>query len=307
MTKPLNVGNRKSVSSRVDPPLPSKLPDYFDNSRLRILFDRLAIDIWESIRIAYSQGLRISEDSFTDFLGLSIARSALNGIVIRRIGNREEATNGMDWEWWIGSSRRNNWCGVFIQTKKIYIPEKANSVATYKQLRRPFEQLDRLDEHARYHNAVPLYCFYNHVDKWLASSVESKCPRSAGDYRVVGCTFVPATDVRSVHDARGTSASFYRLHQSMHALPWRCLFEDQTENWEVEHKNGLAPEWDVGDQALPEHVQPLANKLDRRVSQVPLFLGSTHDSASIRHNFALLPKRILLIDVDQLELAIPND
>jgi hypothetical protein len=98
-----------------------------------------------------------------------LARKYRALLAIYRFNNFEEAQNGADWEWWMGS-RRRGWICLRFQAKKL-------KDGVYREIghrlqggRRQYDVL--IDSAARDEQKLsapiwPLYCFYN---GWLGSS-----------------------------------------------------------------------------------------------------------------------------------------
>lgn len=181
------------------------------------LFERLAVDTWERLQAANSTGIAQSEETITDINLLEMARARLPRLRVYKATRAEESATGFDWEWWIGS-QRHGWWRYAIQAKRL----DATS-GTYRALRHSVGsryQIDILEDFARSQGAIPLYCFYNHVDS--ATAVQGWQCNHPIEEAQLGCTLVPLDTVKTVHRPRN-SRRFADLHRHRHSLPWRCL------------------------------------------------------------------------------------
>ena len=192
------------------------------------LFEHLAESAWGWLGDARRLGLGFSEDTISDLTMLEIARRGLSGVDVIRVSKRRERDFGFDWLWVI--SRPGALAAIYVvQAKKMKLDQ--SSPYSYGRLRYqagPRYQIDALERCADQLGAVPLYCFYNNVDyqtarmHWNCRAQIRGQVRQA-DLHQLGCTLVPLSVVRPVHDTR-MGKNFNSLHLSSEALPWRCLF-----------------------------------------------------------------------------------
>ena len=131
-------------------------------------FEQLASDTWD--RLLYSSKLNCtqSETTITDINLLDLIRANLSNIKIKKASVDDEKKYGFDWEWWIRSNT-SGWWRYSVQAKKLY------TSGTYERLRHKVKQktkqltikrfqIDLLENFARRHKTIPLYCFYNYTD-----------------------------------------------------------------------------------------------------------------------------------------------
>jgi hypothetical protein len=82
------------------------------------LLEKLAKKIWRRIRDASEYGISQGEVGMTDYLLLEIVRSETPAIKVLKTNPRQEASQGTDWEWWIGPAA-SGWICCAIQAKKL--------------------------------------------------------------------------------------------------------------------------------------------------------------------------------------------
>lgn len=107
------------------------------------------------------------------------------------------------------------WYRYAVQAKKIEV-----RTGRYAQLGHKVGgvlQLDILEPYAKANDAVPLYCFYNHVD----GAVPWNC-NYAVEIEQLGCSVTPSKVVRAALKKRG-ARTFAHIHNQKQTLPWRCL------------------------------------------------------------------------------------
>ena len=172
------------------------------------LFESLAGLAWDWLGDARRLELGFSEDTISDLTMLEIARLGSNEVRVKRVSKRDERLVGFDWLWVI---RRSGTPPIIyvVQAKKLKLQTKKYSYGKLKYRAGPKYQINALDDFANWVGAVPMYCFYNHVDDRTAGQ-HWHC-REPIDVSQLGCTLVPLETVRSIH-----------LYPD--AVPWRCLF-----------------------------------------------------------------------------------
>ena len=150
------------------------------------LFEHLAASTWGWLADARRLGLGFSEDTVSDLAMLEIARGGWSGVDVRRVSKRSERLVGFDWLWVVSRPGRLPTIYV-VQAKKVKLNRSQSY--SYGRLRYPAGsryQMDALEDFADWIGAVPMYCFYNHVDNLtapdaleLSRAVATGCP-SAG-------------------------------------------------------------------------------------------------------------------------------
>lgn len=181
------------------------------------VLEELAADTWSRIPLVRSLRLAFGEETFTDLLLLDLMLRAGRRARIVPTTKPDEAKQGTDWEWWIGSNS-TGWIHYVIQAKRI-----AGSGNRYKSLTHKVggvPQIDLLEGYAQSQGAFPLYCFYNSVERPDFSSFWH-CGLKL-DAPQLGCTVVPSPVVRKAIQTHG-GKNFDFIHQDDRALPWRCL------------------------------------------------------------------------------------
>ncbi|WP_055884225.1 DUF6615 family protein [Devosia sp. Root105] len=122
-------------------------------------FQELGALTWQRMTDAQRAGLKWSEETNTETLLLELGRRHPAQIVIQAFNRSEEASNGADWEWHIGSP--GCWAGLRVQAKRL---EPGSSdfkrLQTQKAKKQKLPQIDNLLAHAKKDRLNPAYCFY---------------------------------------------------------------------------------------------------------------------------------------------------
>jgi len=172
---------------------------------------------WERIRYSELTRIAINEEAITSLNLLDLQRKHPFRIRTRTFTRHQEAINGTDWEWWLGSGM--NWLGLRVQAKKL----KPN-VRKYRDIDKTHpvhgRQVDNLINHALNSNPprVPIYVFYNYWDvnlynpPWLCESYPIDIP-------MLGCGISHASFVRNVMNQN----SEYLADFAQNMYPWSCL------------------------------------------------------------------------------------
>lgn len=143
------------------------------NGRTVELFERLADWAGVSFPPRRKRESRGAEQTLTEHLLLEIKRARLPNVWVRQHPPdplnpkailREDLT-ALDWEWWIGSPRRK-WLRFAVQAKKLDL--KSQRYRKLKHLVGTEAQHELLARYAAANDAIPLYCFYNHVPDFEA-------------------------------------------------------------------------------------------------------------------------------------------
>ena len=187
------------------------------------LYESLAELTWGWLRDSRRLGLGFSEDTVSDLAMLEIGHTVPNEVGVFRVSKLDERLVGFDWLWVISRTGMTPRFYV-VQAKKL----KLDHTSTYSYGRLRYKagsryQIDALEEFADWLGAIPLYCFYNHVDDRTAARHWNCRVQQPPDPPQMGCTVVPLDVVRPVHDARGPKR-FDSIHWHPDAVPWRCLF-----------------------------------------------------------------------------------
>ena len=187
------------------------------------LFEHLAASTWGWLADARRLGLGFSEDTVSDLAMLEIARGGWSGVDVRRVSKRSERLVGFDWLWVVSRPGRLPTIYV-VQAKKVKLNRSQSY--SYGRLRYPAGsryQMDALEDFADWIGAVPMYCFYNHVDNLTAQMHWNCRVQLLPDVPQLGCTLAPLDVVRPIHDGPDPKG-FRSIHRNPDALPWRCLF-----------------------------------------------------------------------------------
>ena len=185
------------------------------------------------MRVGPRRGLKFREESLTDH-NLFELDQRHPGLTVYKFDGREEALNGADFDWWIGSDA-SGWLGMRFQAKKL-------DDGSYKELGRwvgSERQYDILLRESRMDGVWPMYCFYNGWDgPWPAAVTNRVCPRNyepppllksrtgrdCGHTKLehFGCAVAPAPAVARRH--RGQRGGRLELDSYLPAsIPWSFL------------------------------------------------------------------------------------
>jgi hypothetical protein len=158
------------------------------------LLEDLARRTWHRILDGHFWDIRQGETTISDYLLLEIARAKSPSIEIIKTSIRKEANQGTDWEWWVGSPRRG-WIRYAIQAKRLGFPSGRYETLRHKVDSTSF-QVDILINYAKDNNAVPLYCFYNAINKSFPKQYWHCCSNPF-ELEQLGCTLARAEDIQA--------------------------------------------------------------------------------------------------------------
>ncbi len=183
------------------------------------LLRRLAKDTFERLLLSHQLDCSQSEETITDINLLDLKRAKLGFLKVVTVDKPREGKEGFDWEFWIGS-HQNGWWRYSCQAKKLDL-----KINKYKSLRHRVKktgkyQIEVLEDFSKRNNSIPIYCFYNYVNKSKISSFwHCNLDPEAEQF---GCSVVPLHIVKEAHKAR-KKKSFEALHSDHSAKPWQCL------------------------------------------------------------------------------------
>jgi hypothetical protein len=188
------------------------------------VLESLARSTWERLRDARTLGIRFGEETITDLLLLELKRLGSGQIRIIQTPKSIEKTSGTDWEWWVRAPGNAGWYRFAIQAKKL--DSKSNRYERLRHRVGPVLQLNLLKQYAWKHGAIPLYCFFNHVDNFDAAKLRQvwHCCDEKRELQQLACTVVPLPVIEYVVTPR-VSKSFSAVHSHRGAVPWRCLLK----------------------------------------------------------------------------------
>lgn len=180
------------------------------------LFEQLAEATWDRLDAGSRFQVLQGETAITDHLLLELARREHPSIQILKTPHFEEQKKGTDWEWWIGNSRAG-WLRYAVQAKRLDLPTGGYPTLGHKVT--GTRQIEILERFAQSNEAIPLYCFYNHLEI-RDYSPYWHCHRPQ-NHRQLGCSVAPLEVVRDALNNRG-ARRFDWIHKNR-SLPWRCL------------------------------------------------------------------------------------
>ena len=205
------------------------------------LFESLANLTWGWLRDARRLNLGFSEDTISDLAMLEIARTVPKEVGVFRVSKRDERLVGFDWLWVISGPGLPPTFYV-VQAKKLKLDQTSTySYGRLRYLAGSTYQIDALEDFADWIGAIPLYCFYNHVEEQTAVSHWNCRIQQPPDPTQMGCTVAPLDVVRPVHDGKGPKR-FDSIHWHPDAVPWRCLFHPSCTQVGVHNQSGRRQE-----------------------------------------------------------------
>jgi hypothetical protein len=259
------------------------------------LFEELARAVWHRLADGERLGVRQGETTITDHILLELARLNDPGLRIVKTPLDQEDVKGTDWEWWVGSFSVG-WIRYAVQAKRLDLQKRRYPNLGHKV--GSSSQMQILESFASANRAVPLYCFYNHVEE-ADFGPYWHCNRPL-DKEQLGCSVASLPVVKSGFNTRG-GRSFHWMHSVGCSLPWRCLLRcpafttvlqapDGSRSLPVNAQQffGIAP------LLYPELPRELLRSLDTpaRSQEIENF-----DADFYNAELGLYPKRIAIIQV----------
>ncbi|BCN51583.1 DUF6615 family protein [Prescottella equi] len=196
------------------------------------MFDAMnavAASSWNLMEAGIAYGIGPGEEALTD-LNLILLRQLIPALRVKKFSKWEEARNGADWEWWIGSSREEQWIKLRVQAKRSSHGERQYDQLKHESKLRDIDgreilgahgkamkimQYDALIARSRIDGAIPLHVFYNgwpedryRIGKhyhdaiarhWRAAR-DGFLPSSAWDSPNWGCTVSSAETVKHIYE-----------------------------------------------------------------------------------------------------------
>jgi len=182
------------------------------------LFQALSAATWHRVGNGYRLGVRQGEEGLSDWLLLDLAGAGLNDVVVDKTSKNLEASQGTDWEWWIGN-HTTGWLRYAVQAKVVDVASGRYDTLAHKVSGTP--QIDILDAWATHTRSIPIYCLYSHVPETPAR--QGGLPTiPTWHLEQYGCAVTPAWQVRTALGVRG-ARSFSWFYQRGCLFPWRCL------------------------------------------------------------------------------------
>ncbi|MGY4476957.1 DUF6615 family protein [Bradyrhizobium sp. USDA 3364] len=228
--------------------------------------------VWNRMRRAARLGISLSEETITECALFDIAAAhQQKDIVIDLATKPAENKHGADWEWWL--VHKNQGICFRIQAKRLY------QDGTYRALKKagqhPYQQLDKLVNHAQQAGAFPLYCFYSFQHSHVSFGGPDPCNQGYRAPSFWGCAFAFPDEIKK--SGSDQLKALKPLMQPWHALVCHAATSDlptAAAKFVNERKAGAAPK--LG--ALPERVARLMHigdqnrKTDVRDQPPPSFL-----------------------------------
>ena len=171
----------------------------------------------------------LNEESMTEMLLLNLKRCYPGSVTIQPFRKQEEAHTGGDWAWAFLSYDRMWSQSMLVQAKRLDNFDHSYNKLDYRIGRRPTDgtphirQIDKLIETAVQQRQLPIYVFYNHLNK-PHRVPRNCCILSNGSWLYPnswGISFASATAVR-----RALPDKSFNRHRG-HSFPFHCLLCSQ--------------------------------------------------------------------------------
>lgn len=196
--------------------------------KLGAMFEGQSRHTWQRlgyVRESYeSRGVlgpvRFGEETITDLMMMDLYTLGSTVALFEQTTKRKESRSGTDFELWLGSERLG-WLRLAIQAKKLDMRTERFSSLT--QSNSHGEQIDLLEDYAKFNGAAALYCLYGYDDDAEAKEHEYwHCCSRYPDVKELGCAVTPSSVIRDAINTPGTK-NFKSIHSNKNTLPWRCL------------------------------------------------------------------------------------
>ena len=185
--------------------------------------DDLARWTWGALELNHDLGMRLGENTLTEFHLLSIANQmSILGLPLQvvPITQNDERRIGADFEFWL-RLQTGELFGYSIQAKKVVLGKKHH---TYPQLKErgatsTVFQYDTLLEHAQAYNTIAMHVFYN---GWPLNqgALYHRSPNAL----TYGCAAVRSTDVKRLREGNGKRKDNKTTTYAFRSMPWSQLF-----------------------------------------------------------------------------------
>lgn len=214
------------------------------------------------MRAGIAHGIGPGEEALTDVNLIHLAR-LIPSMLVKKFAKKDEAGNGADWEWWIGSSEEELWLKLRIQAKRSSHEGVRYDQVGHKPKDHTLRQYDTLIAQSLNDGAIPFHVFFNGWpgDRYSFNSVRhdyvamrDRASRdgyvpSLAEWQALhwGCTMVSTQVVKRIHENPSTSefalvAPFDKVRKNgartkdrlyvprylTHATPWAHLFWSDT-------------------------------------------------------------------------------
>lgn len=191
------------------------------------LFEKAASDTWERLKASSELDISQNETTITDIILLDFKRAKCPFVHLMKTPQNREASQGTDWEWWIGADSVG-WLRYAVQAKKINLLnlkyDKLNHKIGGKKVKgkkvNEKSQLEILSSYSSAHKALPRYCFYNYANT-IKQGQQWHC-NLPFDSTQLGCSIATLSTVRKAIKTRG-GRNFDFIHSEISTLPFRCL------------------------------------------------------------------------------------
>ncbi|MDF3319792.1 DUF6615 family protein [Rhodococcus sp. C3V] len=197
-----------------------------------------------------AHGIGPGEESLTDVNLIQLCQ-LIPSLRVKKFGKTEEAGNGADWEWWIGSFE-DRWIQLRIQAKRSSHDGRKYEHLGYTTEGRTEKQYDVLITKSLIEGAIPFHVFFNGwpEDRYLVKDLHHDViardrragrdvflPSSVWDSRHWGCTIASTDTVKTIYEDPKKSGfprsmltgwqakgKLYVPHYLTHSTPWSHLF-----------------------------------------------------------------------------------
>lgn len=186
--------------------------------------EELSQKIWIDIKLSAHYKTIYGEETISDLALLDLAKLNLPNIKIVQTSKPDEAVQGTDWEWFVGSDKLG-WIRLVMQAKKLNFKSHRYNSLKHKvgKGQDTILQSGLLRKYARSLGAVPFYTFYNH----FPGAKKAHHWHCQDPFRMesLGWTCTPLKNIENIISSseKGTR-NFDKIHRMADTIPISSLF-----------------------------------------------------------------------------------
>ena len=190
------------------------------HSNLCETFRALAFRTYDQLSKARAVNYQPLEETLTDVNILELKYRHPSEVYSRTFNKREEGVNGADWEWWLTNSQRNQWLGMRVQAKILYLAKNNFPHLHYSSGNPKISQLTKLRRQAFKDGLVPLYCFFTHISSTKINTLHNySCLSFPNALETYGCALTSLSHIESLQKQGKNDLNSVLSG----AMPWHCL------------------------------------------------------------------------------------
>lgn len=255
----------------------------------------IALVTGQRLRAAKTLGLTLSEETLTDMNLLEMLLQGSAAIKLWKCPKREEARFGIDWEWFIGNDT-DGWYRYAVQAKKL-------SDGRYRALNRlvrrrgapTLKQLEILGHYAAAQHAIPLYLFYNDLDKPTQLKIWFQAETAQ-----LGCTLTPLQSVEQILE-KHKYPTFDQLYDDVYTIPLYRLLRLPNRDFHAIYQDQACRYARLPDEVLRRFEQPKTKRsrkktaTSKKTTRAKTYAFDVPAEAALEIDIA--PRRIMIIEL----------